>query len=415
MKAITLLLDGASDRSYKELDYKTPLQYANTPNLDKLAKMSQCGIMTNYKEGVSLGTDLAHMLLFGYDINEYPSRSIIDAVGEEITINKNDIILRVSFADVKKEDGYIINSRFTHDLSDIEIKELEKDLSITIDDVDFKFIHSYDSHGFVILSGDNLSDLISDSDPFYINQNVMKVEAFENDTKEAIKTAKLVNKYIKASYEILSIHKVNQKREENNKEVANIILTKWAGRYKDVDSFYTRNGLKACLVGNSKLLSGLSKYIQMDYKHYDSFEEAVKFSLESNHEYIHLHTKTPDSASHKKNPILKVKELEILDKEIKPLLGFDGLLIVTSDHSTPCSGKMIHSGESVAFMARGEFVRIDNVKSFDEISCSNASINLLGKDFMNYIINATDRGALYHLRQGSKKINYIIRDVNKLI
>lgn len=415
MKTITLLLDGASDRSYEALGFKTPLQYAKTPNLDKIASVSQCGLMTNYKEGISLGTDLAHMILFGYNVDEYPSRSVIDAIGEKVELKEDDIVIRCSFSDVKKENGYLINSRFTHALSDDEINGVSDLLECDIDDYHFKYIHSYDSHGLIVVSGENLSDLVSDSDPFYINQYVMKVEPFENETQEAVKTSNAINKYIRRSYDILNGHEMNIKRKSEDKQVANMILTKWVGKYIKIEQFSERNGLEGLLLGNSKLLQGLSKYIEMDYKEYDTFEEAVMLALHADYDYVHLHTKTPDSASHKKNPMLKVKVLEEIDKVIGALMNFEGLLIVTSDHSTPCSGKMIHSGESVAFMAKGEFIRRDDITSFDEISCSNGSIYLKGEDFMNYIINGTDRGALFHLRQGSIKRNFILKNVNKLL
>ena len=415
MKTITLLLDGASDRSYKVLDYKTPLQYADTPNLDKIAKTSQCGLMTIYKEGISLGTDLAHMILFGYDVSEYPSRSIIDAIGENIEVLDNQVVLRCSFAHVSKDNGYMIHSRFTRDFSDEEINKLVKLLECDIDEYHFKYVHSHDSHGFIIISGNDMSDKISDSDPFYINQYVMKVEPFECENKYTKKISDAVNMYIKRSYEILDNHEVNNKRRTEGKELGNMFLTKWAGMFKSTESFNDRNGLNGVLLGQSKLLEGLGKYISLDYKSYNSFDEAVKLALELDYDYVHLHTKTPDSASHKKDAILKVKELEKIDESLGPLLDFYGLLIVTSDHSTPCSGKMIHSGESVAFMARGEYIRRDDVNSFDEVECSKGSLYLKGNDFINYIINATDRGALFHLRQGSKKKNFILKNVNKLL
>ena len=81
-------------------------------------------------------------------------------------------------------------------------------------------------------------------------------------------------------------------------------------------------------------------------------------------------------------------------------------MLFRSDHSTPCNGKAIHSGESVAFMAKGPYVRRDFVSKFNEIDCSLGSINLKGSDFMNYILNAMDETMLYHLKQGKHKKNY---------
>lgn len=414
MKTITLLLDGVGDRSYEALGGKTPLQYANTPNLDKIAASSQCGLMMPYKLGCSLGTDLAHFLLFGYEMGEYPGRAVIDAIGENHKLTNDTLVLRTSFATVDENEGYYLKNRFTKDLSDEEAKTLCETLSIDIDGYSFKVLHSYDSHGLIFVKGKNLSSAISDSDPFSINQHVMLVEAYETEEESAKKTSELLNRYLRKSYEILKAHPVNIGREELGLESANILLSKWAGMNANIEAFYNRNGMTGLLLGQSTLLEGLSKTIGLDYENYNSLNDGIKKALTSDRDYIHLHTKAPDTASHQKDPFKKVLALETIDKELEALLGFEGLLIVTADHSTPCAGEMIHSGESVPFMARGEFVRRDDVKVFDEIACSLGSVTLAASDFMHYIQNATDRGALYHLRAGRKWRNYRVNDIKKL-
>lgn len=397
MKCITLLLDGAADRSYEELGNMTPLQAAQLNHLDELAKKSQCGLMLPYKIGVSLGTDQAHMLLFGYALKEYPSRTIIDLIGENHVIDPEALYLRCSLATVEKDQGYMIRKRFTPDFDLESIQRISEDLSCDINGYHFSFIHSYDSHGFIKIRGDVSTD-VSDSDPFR-HDYVMTVESSKSQLAEAI------NAYLKYTYEVLSQHKVNQGLEYP----ANMILTKWAGKYRNLEAFHIRNGMRGVIVGKSKLLEGLSKILGMDYYHYDHFDEAVNYALTCDYDYVHLHTKEPDEASHRKDPILKVKALETIDGYLEPLKKFDGLLIVTSDHSTPCAGKMIHSGETVAFMACGPYIRRDDVMNFDEVSCSKGSVSLGAGDFMNYIINASDRGALFHLRQGIVKRNHLSR------
>lgn len=415
MKCITLLLDGASDRSYKALNNKTPLQYAQLPNLDKIAINAQCGLMTPFSEGVILGTDLAHFLMFGYQFSEYPNRSIIDAIGEELHISGDELYLRCSVATVVKEEGYKILKRFTPELSDDQIAELSSLLNTEIDGYSFKFIHSYDSHGFIVIKGPFLSTAISDSDPFRKNKYVMEVLPFEENSMDLEMLASAINRYLKYTFDVLSCHELNLNREKEGYSPGNMILTKWAGMYHTVEPFKKRNGLNGVIIGSSQLLKGLARYIGMDYYHYTDFSEAVNYALTCDYDYVHLHTKDPDTASHRKDPFLKVRSLESIDYKIRPLLSFDGLLIVTSDHSTPCAGLTIHSGESVAFMARGEFIRMDAVVSFDEIACSQGSLFLNASDYMNYIINGTDRGCLYHLRQGKKKRHFIDCDEHKLL
>lgn len=397
MKCISLLLDGASDRSYSLLENKTPLQAAKLENLDRIASQSQCGLMTPLGIGLSLGTDQAHMLLFGYELKEYPSRTILDLIGENVKIDPEALYLRCSLATVISDEGYSIINRFTPDFSDLDIAKIIPDLKAMMMGYSFEFIHSYDSHGFIKITG-HVSKNVSDSDPFR-KDYVMLVESENQILADAI------NAYIKWTYDLLNSHKINRDRQYPG----NMILTKWAGMYEQVEAFNIRNGMNGIIIGQSKLLSGIAKYLNMSYYHYESFEEGLAYALSCDYDYVHLHTKSPDEASHKKDPHLKVKALEAIDKLIKPLLDFEGLLIVTSDHSTPCSGNMIHSGETVAFMAKGEFIRQDDVMRFDEIDCSKGSVFLSASDYMNYIINASDRGALFHLRQGKQRRNHLSR------
>lgn len=415
MKCITLLLDGASDRTYKELGNLTPLAYAKTPNLDTIASQSQCGLMTPLSEGLALGTDLAHFLMFGYKLSDYPNRSVIDAIGEGLEMKANELYLRASFASVDYSDGYYLKERFTPDFTDDEVAAVIGSLSMTINDYNFRCVHSYDSHCFIIVTGDKLSDRLSDSDPFRKNSYVMAVEAFESDDKNDHQLADAINTFIKASYRVLSDHDINKKRLQAGQEAANIIMTKWAGMYHQLESFYERNGLSGVLLGQSNLLYGLSSYIGMDFMKYDNLKDAIGYAKICDFDYVHLHTKDPDTAAHKKDVFEKVSALEAIDKQLEGLLDFEGLLIVTSDHSTPCAGLNIHSGESVAFMARGIYIRQDKVDSFDEVACSKGSLFMTAGDYMNYIINATDRAAMYHLRQGHKKRSYVLDKVNRLL
>lgn len=406
MKAITILLDGVGDRTYEELDNQTPLQYANTPNLNRLAKKAQCGLMVPLAIGVSLSTDLAHFIMFNYSLDEYPTRTIIDAYGERIPFKNDDLLLRASFARVeKRSDGYFINERFIERQNNKEINDLINIFNREKNGCIFEVIHSYDSHCFLKISGNDLSDDISDSDPFYANQYVMAVESFESDTQRSKYTAELLNNYLKENYDLLT--KKNKK--------CNFLLTKWAGKDKEIKTFKEKTGMSGLILGKSKLLKGIAKLTEMNYEHYDSFSEGIHKAISAKEDYVHLHTKTTDTASHTKNVYKKVEAIESIDKDLVGLNAFDGLLIITADHSTPCAGEMIHSGESVPFMAIGKYVRRDQVNQFNEIDCSRGNIHLRGNEFIDFINNARDEGKLYHLRSGKTHKNFINRDINKLI
>lgn len=417
MKTIVILLDGLGDRTHAELCGMTPLEAAKTPNLDMLCKAGQTGIMVPFRQGVPLGTEMAHFLLFGYGEEEYPGRTIIDAIGEDLDIESGSIYFRTSWAWTEEcEGGYLLKDRFTQDLSRDEALELSKSLPKSFDGCRFEWIFSYDSHGFLKVTGDGISSMVSDADPFYREQCVMKIEPFETEEQSAIRTADIMNRYLLSCSDILHGHEINKLRIESGLQPANFLMTKWAGGHVDIESFEERNGMKGAIIGSSSLMKGLAGLLDMDYVKSAILKESIDIAIEGEWDYVHVHTKAPDEAAHTKNPHNKVRAIEELDSQIERLhhLDEDVLLIVTADHSTPSNGTLIHSGEPVPIMFIGKGLRTDSVESFTERACAQGSIRMNGADLIPMILNFTDRAKLYHLRAGRKKRLYTPRRVNRL-
>lgn len=418
MKIVLLLLDGLGDRPHSIIDGKTPLEYANTPNLDKLCKKAETGIMIPWKQGLPLGTEVAHFILFGYDMKEFPGRGIINALSRDVEIEDNAVYLCTSWAWVEEEeDGLSIKERFTKDLSTEEIMELAKLLPESINDFSFRWQQSVSIHGVLEIKGKNISSDISDSDPFYDNSYVMTVEPFESNSIEAYKTAEALNIFLKKTYRALKNSKVNEKRLMDGKQPANFLLTKWTGKKPNLLSFEEKHGLRACIIGSGLLMYGIAKLLGMDFIRYSNFKEGVELALKSDYDFIHLHTKETDEAAHTKDPRNKVRVLEEIDSQIGPLvesaLREEIFLVVTGDHTTPSCGPMIHSGEPLPIMFIGKNVRVDHVDSFGERNCARGSIRMYGSDLMQMLLNYTDRAQFYNYRQGPRELNHIPKKINK--
>ncbi len=424
MRTILILLDGLGDRPSKMLGYKTPLEYSKTPNLDKLAEMGMTGLMVPYKEGIPLGTEVAHFLLWGYSIEEFPGRGVIEALGEDMEMEDNAIYLRASLGYVKSdESGYNVVDRRTKNVTKEEIDELIDSLPVFIEGYEFELKYSYDVHFILKIKEENgwISDKISDSDPFYKNRHVMKIlpmkELCKNDMeyRKAESTCDALNKYLLKCHKILENHDINIKRKEQKKQTANFLLTKWAGRYRDIPSFKKKWGMDGIIIANSAVFKGLSKLLKMDYMSIENFETAISKGISlKKYDFVHIHTKETDEAAHTKNPMNKVKVIEKLDRYISQLLDVnlnENLIIITADHSTPSIGNLIHSGESVPIAIIGKNVRFDEVTEFNERACSKGHLRIFSNDLMNIVLNYTDRALLYGLRSGSKSIlRYIPND-----
>jgi len=118
-------------------------------------------------------------------------------------------------------------------------------------------------------------------------------------------------------------------------------------------------------------------------------------------DFVHVHTKAPDEASHTKDPEHKKAVLEALDRALdyaldEIIVDEDLLLIVTSDHSTASTGAMIHSGETVPLTILGRYARRYDVCAVDVVSCAGGCLGLVrGKELMYLVLNFLDRGKLW--------------------
>jgi len=131
------------------------------------------------------------------------------------------------------------------------------------------------------------------------------------------------------------------------------------------------------------------------------------------HDFIHVHTKAPDQAAHTKDPVRKKDVIESLDRGLDELVGAikqrdDLLVAITSDHSTPSSSLLIHSGEPVPVCIVGPEVRRDSVTTFDEIAAASGCLGFLrGEALMLMLLNYANRSTLLGHRLGPVERRYV--------
>ena len=418
MKTIVVLLDGVGDLVCKELGEKTPLEYANTPNLDRMASLGETGMMTPYRLGVPIGTDFAHYLLLGYGKKRYPGRSIVDGLAYEVPLHNHRLYMVTSWASVKKETDYKIQSRYLMNLPKEDSLALGRVLPKSFQGYDLQWHHTDEGHGILEVYGENLSTRISDPDGIYPLGYVLRSEPYGTRNPQAKKTSALINHLMEEMHRRLEDHPINKKREQQGLEPANFLLPKWAGTPRTIPGFEEENGMVGEIIGSSTMIRGIARLLQMKYTPYESFADGVEKALASSAQYIHLHTKETDQAAHTKDPFQKVKILEKIDPLLAPIIDYglkeDVLLIVTGDHTTPSIGPMIHSGEPVPIVFLGKHIRRDDVQGFDERSCTKGSLRMKGNDFIPMILNYHGRSLFHDFRVGGRKSKYLPSKLNKL-
>ncbi|MBI3460494.1 hypothetical protein HY009_06165 [Candidatus Acetothermia bacterium] len=245
-KILFITLDGIADRPAPTLGGKTPLEVAKTPNLDALATRGINGRLHSLSLGIPMSTDVAHFLLFGYPIEERPGRSVFEATGYGVPFSADEVICATSFALVAPESHTLkIINRRELGLTAQEGKQLVEAVSYyKYKEFEFNVVYTKKHFGVLKIAGD-VSDRITDSDPFYTNLPVIAVQPLD-DSPQATKTAEALNEYLRWTYTMLN--KLSPK--------VNILLTKWPARHRPVMPFAEKYGMHGLSISPKEIVNG---------------------------------------------------------------------------------------------------------------------------------------------------------------
>jgi 2,3-bisphosphoglycerate-independent phosphoglycerate mutase len=418
-KCIMILLDGVGDRSHPELNHLTPLQAARTPALDRLARLGANGLYHAAQVGQALPSENAHFVMFGYDMDVFPGRGALEALGAGIQLAPETVALLTHLVCVSPSPKAALILEESKPL--VSAQEVALLFQAVADyDKDGIQVHLHPTHGIhgiLTLSGD-VAPFVTDSDPIAAGSALTAVtpwQAFSGDAPSQ-KTARVISAYLKWAHHALTRHPANQARQKAGRPALNALVTQRAGRLQKANGFTQQYGLRGLIIASGIMYKGLGTYLGMDVRVVkDSADPAdsgkdlsmrIRMALASlsDYDFIHVHTKMPDEAGHTKDPLCKKEVLETLDRGIGTVLpelmdqSDDLLVVVAADHSTPSAGPLIHSGEAVPLIFCGPGVRRDRVRHFDEVCAAGGALSLLrGKELIYLILNHLDRAKLQGL------------------
>jgi 2,3-bisphosphoglycerate-independent phosphoglycerate mutase len=406
MKGIIMIIDGMGDRPIKELGYKTPLEAALTPNMDKMAENGICGIMDPIRPGIRAGSDTSHISILGYNPYEvYTGRGPFEAAGVGVDVLPGDIAFRCNFSTV--DDKGIITDRRAGRIRDgtQEIAQTVNGMELE-EDVQVIFKESTGHRAVLVLRGKGLSDQVSDADPKHEGKNPKKVVALD-DTEEAKKTADILNKVVAKSYELLKDHPINIKRIESGENPANIIIPRGAGAVPKVEPFGEKYGLNPVCIAETGLIKGIASIAGMQLIDIPGATGGIDTNLENikngiietaskDYDFMLINVDGADEAGHDGEMEEKVKFLEKVDVVIGELMKIEDVyFILTADHSTPIS-IMDHTGDPVPIVITGPEVRVDDVTKFNERSTSKGGLcRIRGNNIMDILMDLMNRSTKF--------------------
>jgi 2,3-bisphosphoglycerate-independent phosphoglycerate mutase len=423
-KCILILLDGLADRSHASLGWRTPLQAAATPNLDRLAKEGACGYFHALTPGAALPSEAAHFFLMGYGLQEFPGRGYLEALGFGVDLEPGDVAFLAHLAMFRPQGGQLV-------LEERKPK-LDEDLAAELFAAAGEFHNpqglarlsrTKGSSGVLILRGPGLSRQITDSDPLVVGQPMLKPlpwASWEEDLNTR-RTAGLLSAYLIHAHQTLAQHPLNLSRAERGLAPVNAVVTQRAGQASNVEPVGLRWGLKVLSLSSAPIYRGVfralgaaAELLPEDDDPARDLAAKLETALQrlDRYDFIHVHSKAPDEAAHEKDPAFKAQVIEALDAGMNGFLQSiqdreDIWVVVTGDHATPSSGEMVHSGENSPLIMHGSGVWRDAVEGFDEMQCACGALGLLrGSELMQTILDRLDRAKLWGMRDNPRDLPY---------
>ena len=386
MKYVIFIPDGSSDLPIDELDGKTPLQVAKTPNIDKLAEKGYGGLTNNVPEGYTPGSDVANMSIFGYNpANYYTGRGPLEAGSVGIKTTPSDVIFRCNT--IMEKDGKMEDFNAGH-ISTEEADKLMKGLNEYFHEryPDFKgkFYTGISYRHLFVYSCDSVEDAEILSSIKTVPPHDIANEVLVDNLFGECELAEKMHQIMFESQEYLKNHEVNQKRDIP----ANMVWLWGQGVTPKLPNFEETYGLKAAVITGVDLLKGIGVYAGMDIidvpgatGFFDTdYEAKGKYGIEAlkDHDVLFVHIEAPDEAGHAQLIDEKIKAIERIDEFIvgpiiDSLEGQDFKAAILPDHPTPIDIGT-HTRDDVPMIIYSSSKDGDECESFDEEGVLKGSV-----------------------------------------
>jgi len=393
--------DGMADRPLKELNGKTPLQSAATPNMDRLAREGIIGKIRTIPAGFQPGSDIANLNILGYNPQEYYSgRAPLEAASIGISMKEDDVAYRCNLVTLKynkDKTKAVMDDYSSGHISTDEAEKLVLEINQRVGNKEISFYPGVSYRHIMLWSSGETK--IECTPPHDITGKEISDYLPVGNGEDMLRELML------KSAGILENHPVNKERMKRGDKPANSIWLWGQGKKLGLPTFKQKYSLDGALVSAVDLMRGIgisagfeilevpgiTGYLDTNYE--GKAEAALKALKRVDIAYIHV--EAPDEAGHSGNYRDKIRAIEDFDARVvgnvlKGIVAFDEYrLLILPDHATPIAVKT-HTEEPVPFVIYDSRMKRKNEDaSFDE--------------------SITERDDILFFEEGHKLMDYFIR------
>ena len=360
-KIVMLVMDGLGGIPHPET-LRTELEAAETHNLDRLARASQCGLSLPVAHGITPGSGPGHLALFGYDpIHYLIGRGILEALGLDMDVRAGDVAARGNFCTLGP-DGLITDRRAGRISSDVTPGLTERLNRVSLRQAQ-AIARPGREHRFALLlrpaeGGPPLSHALTDSDPQREGLAPLPVTATEPWGEH---TAEILNAFLDRATAAIA-----------NQHPANGLVLRGFSTRPDLPQMADVYGLTPIAIAPYPMYRGLAKLVGMNVVEAgNSIDDQIETARRhwDEHDFFFIHYKSTDSGGEDGDYDAKVEAINRLDRSLPALLDLDpDVLIVAGDHSTP-TALAEHSWHPVPILIKSRHVARGFTEAFSEREC----------------------------------------------
>lgn len=376
-KIVLVVMDGLGGLPM-EPGGPTELEAAVTPNLDRLAAEGTVGLSIPVAHGITPGSGVGHLALFGYDPVANPvGRGILEALGIGMEVGPGEVAVRGNFCTLA-EDGTVLDRRAGR-ISTDECRRLVEKLraAVRVEGVELTFEPVRDYRMVVRMRGEGLGDHVNDTDPLEIG---LKTVHPQGEDEPSQRTARFAAELLQQARTVLV-----------GEHPANYLLLRGFSALPHFPTFGEVYGVRAAALALYPTYRGLARLVGMTVLDAGSTiaEEMAALARHwGEHDFFFVHHKPTDSAGEDGDFARKAAAIEVLDAALPSILALrPDVLVVTGDHSTPAR-MMAHSFHPVPLLLWAPATVLpDEVTTFGERPCMRGGLgHLLAKDLMPVIL-----------------------------
>lgn len=395
MKYIVLVPDGMADEPIEQLAQKTPLEVAETPNMDYIVQNGLLARARTIPSNLSPASDVANLSILGYDPHKYYSgRAPLEAAYMGVELPEGSLAFRCNLVTVS--DGNMADYSAGH-ISSKEAAILIEELNKGLGGPEVRFYPGVSYRHLMVLKNDAVEELASAicTPPHDILGQPIKKYVPKG------RQAQFLIDLMERSKNILGAHEINRVRVDLGENPANMIWLWGQGGKPTMPLFKDKFGLTGAVISAVDLIKGIGKIIGLDVinvegatgyydTNYTGKAQAALDALKKK-DFVFVHVEATDEAGHNGDLRMKIATIERFDKMVVgPILEAyrgrqDFRLLVLPDHATPVSLRR-HTADEICVAMMGYGIAKNGFSSFSEAEAKKSDVFFEGHQLMDVFL-----------------------------